>query len=240
MERYEEIGINNLAIKARSKKEVYSLLVTEGGIYLPPLADSNYKYISQVIVGEKKHLKSKDVTVWHVPQILGLKISQLLEFARSRVDIDSYLPDYDYKKEPNRQWVCNVINSLINKDFQELINLKIKERVKHVVMMKKLNVKALPEFINIFKASQNISTVNGRSHFLIKRAGKRKWEDVMKDDKEQLKDEIKLNERLKGEIEGLKDRIEYFRQREYELLKENELLHELSKDTRQPNEDKMS
>ena len=57
---------------------------------------------------------------------------------------------------------------------------------------------------------------------------------------EKLKDEIKLNLRLKGEIEGLKDRIEYFRQREHELLKENELLHELRKDMRQPNEDEMS
>ena len=40
----------------------------------------------------------------------------------------------------------------------------------------------------------------------------------MKDSKEQLMDEININERLKGEIEGLKDRIEYFRHREYELF----------------------
>ena len=62
----------------------------------------------------------------------------------------------------------------------------------------------------------------------------------MKDEKKQLKDEIKLSERLKGEIEGLKDRIEYFRQREYELLKDNELLYESSKYKRQPNEFEMS
>ena len=55
-----------------------------------------------------------------------------------------------------------------------------------------------------------------------------------------MKDEIKLNECLKWEIEVLKDRIEYFRQREYELLKENKLLHEFRKDMRQPNEDEMS
>ena len=142
MECYEEIRINDLAIKARSKKEIYFLLVNEGGIYLPPLADSNYKYISQMIVGDINHLKLKDVTVWYVPRILVLKISQLLEFVRSIVDIDSYLPDYDYKKEQNRQWVFNVINSLINKDFQKLINLKIKEGLKHVVvMMKKVEYK---------------------------------------------------------------------------------------------------
>ena len=117
MESYEEIGINDLEIKARSKKEVYSLLVTEDGIYLLPLTDFNYKCISQVIVGERKYLRSKDITVWHFLQILGLIISQLLEFARSRVNIDSYSPDYDYKKEPNRQWVCNFINSFIHNNF---------------------------------------------------------------------------------------------------------------------------
>ena len=124
MEVYSEIGVKDLAIKARSKKEVYSLLVTEGGIYLPPLADAHYKYISKVIVGDNKYLKSKDVKVWQVPQIKGLKISHILEFARAKVDIDSYLPDYQYRKEPNRAWICNVINSLHHRRFPRVCEFK--------------------------------------------------------------------------------------------------------------------
>ena len=52
--------------------------------------------------------------------------------------------------------------------------------------MKSLNIKTFPKFINILKSSKNISTDNGRSHFLLKTAGKRKWEKVKKDDVEQL------------------------------------------------------
>ena len=52
--------------------------------------------------------------------------------------------------------------------------------------MKSLNIKALPEFINILKSSKNISNDKGRSHFLLKIAGKRKCEEVKKDDAEQL------------------------------------------------------
>ena len=240
MEVNSEIGVKDLAIKARSKKEVYSLLVTEGGIYLPPLADAHYKYISKVIVGDKKYLKSKDVKVWQVPQIKGLKISHILEFARAKVDIDSYLFDYEYRNEPNRAWICNVINSLITEDFQGFVSSKIKERVKHVVMAKRMNEKALPEFVGIFKASQNISTVNGRSHFLIKSAGKRKWEEVKKDDGEQLQEEIKLNDNLRREIEKLKDKIEYFRQREDKLVQENSALYDANRGRQFQNEDEMN
>ena len=48
--------------------------------------------------------------------------------------------------------------------------------------MKSLNIKALTKFINKLKSSKNISNDNGRSHFLLKTAGKRKWEEVKKDD----------------------------------------------------------
>ena len=103
-----------------------------------------------------------------------------------------------------------------------------------------MNVKALPEFVGIFKASQNISTVNGRSHFLIKSAGKLKWEEVKKDDGEQLQEEIKLNDNLRREIEKLKDKIEYFKQREDELGEENSALYDANRGRQFQNEDEMN
>ena len=40
-------------LKAKSKNEVYRLLVTNGRLYLPPMKESNYDYIACILSGEK-------------------------------------------------------------------------------------------------------------------------------------------------------------------------------------------
>ena len=73
--------------------------------------------------------------------------------------------------------------------------------------MKSLNIKAYPKFINILKSSKNISNNNGRSHFLLKTAGKRKCEEVKKDDTEQLRNTLKENRLLQDKIEKLHEKM---------------------------------
>ena len=41
-------------VKARSKNEVYRLLATEGNLYLPPMKESNYDYIANLLCGDKR------------------------------------------------------------------------------------------------------------------------------------------------------------------------------------------
>ena len=48
----------------------------------------------------------------------------------------------------------------------------------------------------------------------------------MQDDWKHLREEIKLNENLRREIEKLRDKIEYFKQRKNELVQENSTLYE--------------
>ena len=60
----------------------------------------------------------KRYKVIKVTQYKGLHIKDLLRFASSEVNIDRCLPDYENSKEPNREWLCNIINSLIAEEFQ--------------------------------------------------------------------------------------------------------------------------
>ena len=94
MNEYEEITINELGVKSKSKKEVYDLLCNEGDIYLPRLKDSNHKFISQIMVGDKSYLKCSQVKVCTVPHYKMLTIPDLIKFARTKVDIDKFLPEY--------------------------------------------------------------------------------------------------------------------------------------------------
>ena len=214
MQKYSEIAVSRIGAKCRSKKEDYDLLSTEGGYYLPPLVDTHYKYISQILVGDKKAMKWKDIKVYTVPQLKGLTIADLLQFARNHVQIEDYIPSYVYSKNPNRDWICNIINTACQAEFQKFIEQKISERSKHVITKKSMNFKVLQYF---WKA-KNISTERGSSHFLIKTAGKRKWEDVKNEDAEQLRVTAKDNKLLHEKITIMQERIDAYEKTQDELL----------------------
>ena len=63
------MNINEVALKSKSKKEVYDLMTTEGDIYLPPLGDTNYKFIAQIMWGDKLYLKCSEVKVCKVSHL---------------------------------------------------------------------------------------------------------------------------------------------------------------------------
>ena len=76
------------------------------------------------------------------------------------------MPDYDYLKDPNREWLCNIINTIIPDKFLNYVQTKIEERRQQLIDTQNLGISVQPKFINIFKSSQSISIVNGKSHFL--------------------------------------------------------------------------
>ena len=87
-----EITINDISIKARSKKEIYMVLSLEGGIYLPPILDANSKYIKDIITGSKEYLYWKNINTIKVPHIKSFEIKNIITFARQHCQIDNYLP----------------------------------------------------------------------------------------------------------------------------------------------------
>ena len=44
----------DISIKAKSKVELYRALTTEAEVYLPPYKECNYKFIRDIIAGNKK------------------------------------------------------------------------------------------------------------------------------------------------------------------------------------------
>ena len=54
MEPKEDLTCQLIGLKAKSKKEMYRLLVTEANVYLPPIREANYLYIRGILTGEKK------------------------------------------------------------------------------------------------------------------------------------------------------------------------------------------
>ena len=50
----KKIRIDEAGVNAKSKREIYALLASSGGLYLPPMSDTHFKFIQQLFVGEKK------------------------------------------------------------------------------------------------------------------------------------------------------------------------------------------
>ena len=61
------------------------------------------------------------------------------------------------------------MNTLIGLDLKKYIDDKVKQRLKYVVNKKQLSVKAPPEFISIFKNSNNVSVEKERTNHFIKK-----------------------------------------------------------------------
>ena len=74
-----------------------------------------------LIGGKKKYIKCDDVRVCFVPHYDGLSVEKILEWATFFEDVDNYMPDERDRPKLPRQWVCNVVLSVVGPDFQEWI-----------------------------------------------------------------------------------------------------------------------
>ena len=207
METSNIFTVKHLAAKCKSKTELYNLLIRDGKIYLPPKQDATQKYLRELIQGKKLHLKWSEVILTKVPQYEGLKVKDLLRFAKSKTEIDQFLPEYSYNKEPNREWLCNMINTLITDEFQEFIKMKVEKRNKEIISSQNLGIKATSEFVEIFKRSQSISTTNGKSHFLARNPKVTKEQQkiiTLEEEKKELDSKASI---LKEELNDLKSKM---------------------------------
>ena len=207
METSNIFTVKHLAAKCKSKTELYNLLIRDGKIYLPPKQDATQKYLRELIQGKKLHLKWSEVILTKVPQYEGLKVKDLLRFAKSKTEIDQFLPEYSYNKEPNREWLCNMINTLITDEFQEFIKMKVEKRNKEIISSQNLGIKATSEFVEIFKRSQSISTTNGKSHFLARNPKITKEQQkiiTLEEEKKELDSKASI---LKEELNDLKSKM---------------------------------
>ena len=137
---------------------------------------------------------------------------------KANTAVDLYLPTYDYDKYPNRDWLCNLLNSLEHPKFQKLITDSLKDREKMLMLRKKMNVVAIPEIRNIFIKSQNVSLSKGKSHFLLRDSQvgrKRRHPEVeMKVDN----DHFHKIEKLQATIESLESKLSEYQSIQEDLL----------------------
>ena len=187
MEYYQEFTINDIGTKCKSKHEVYTALSTEGGIFLPPTADATQIYLRAMLMGDKDYIKWSEMKIIKVPHLEGLRVKDILNWAREIVEIDRYIPDYDYQKEPNREWFINLVYILQEDEFKVYVSDTLRVYEQKVIKNKNLGVTTRNEFIEIFRNSKSISISKGKTYFLARKPWVR-MEGVNEEDVEESKE----------------------------------------------------
>ena len=62
MDQRDKFTIVDLAVKCRSKAELYSMLIREGNIYLPLKQDSTQKFLREIMMAKKNYTKCQNIT----------------------------------------------------------------------------------------------------------------------------------------------------------------------------------
>ena len=137
-------------------------------IYTYPQKRLHSKFLRKIIIRKKKALSNEYAKIINVSQIKGLRVPQLLQYPRSKVHINSFLPDYDYAKEPNRSWLANILNYLIRTGFQNFISEKVKAQEKVKLKNQYLAILELPQFVCILNKLEVVSTSKWKSYYVMR------------------------------------------------------------------------
>ena len=98
-------------------------------------------------------IKCDRVSYLFCPQYEGLSLECVLKQAASYKEVWQFFPDQrDIAKLP-RQWVINVLNTIVGEPFSDWVRLQIDSRNEKLASDHNLNIELDPEIAAAFRAS---------------------------------------------------------------------------------------
>ena len=131
--------------------------------YLPEIESVTIYFLKDIASSERKFLKSDKIKHLTVPHFEGLTVDDFLAYADSNPRCALYFPPEKEIPKLPRQWIINVIYTLMGQNFSDWVSLRCVERNDKIKDKKQLNIKLDPEIAQAFRNSQ---TVSGKSHEL--------------------------------------------------------------------------
>ena len=92
--------------------------------------------MKDLISGEKKHIKADNIKHLAVPQYESLSVKQIKKFIAEHPEGLLYLPEEQEWEKLPKQWLCNVIHTVVDEQFAVWVKQRIKERNSGIVKQK--------------------------------------------------------------------------------------------------------
>ena len=166
----------------------YIFLTVDVGAYLMDCDTCTIYFLKDLVRGKRKCeysiswndivsysvIKNEDIKVLYLPQYQSLTIESILAQGKKDAKVVQYLPeDRDMHKVP-RQWLINVIYTIVGEPFHVWVKQCIQQRNDELAVKQDLLIDLDPEIAKAFESSVNISTSNGISAHLLKAGSKRR------------------------------------------------------------------
>jgi hypothetical protein len=123
----ERVGDNDFRSIATSKKQLLMKLAINGRFVLPPASLCSYRYLRQILRGEKLLLRIEDLKLTEPPpRVRGLSVKGLWEEVRTDERLLRYFPDFKQGWVPPRTYFFQVLSSLYPEDYGNFLK-RVKE-----------------------------------------------------------------------------------------------------------------
>jgi hypothetical protein len=124
-----EVHISELQSLFRNPKQFMWLFGVELEYHLPPKSYITWPYMIMIVKGEKKLLKSLDITLTaQLPRFEQLSMKRIWPKFSKRKDILVYMPILGENSYPPRRYFFEILHSAFEEDFIQLINDAKEER----------------------------------------------------------------------------------------------------------------
>jgi len=152
-----KITAAEFAAKFNSKREVYRFLASECHCYLPGYESVTIWHLKDLVAKKKHAIKCTDVKVINVPQFEGLTIDDMMAFGKIQPDVMRSLPPEKEIEKLPRQYIANIIYTMVGKPFSTWVDSQIKKRNEKILIAQNLLIEMDPEIAEIFQASTSMS-----------------------------------------------------------------------------------
>ena len=144
--------------KYASKREVYRFLTNDVQVYLSSYETMTVWHMRDLCSKKRRMIKSENVRHIIIPQFEGLAIEDLLSYASQHSNVMEALPlvAKETKKLP-RQYIANVIYSLVGESFAKWVKARVDARNVKVAEEGNLNIELDPEIAQIYRDSNAVS-----------------------------------------------------------------------------------
>jgi hypothetical protein len=106
--------------------------------------------MKDLISGSKKYLHCENMAHLYVPQYDTLKITKIMEEASRVSEVMAHLPILKELEKVPKQWLCNVIYSVMGSNFAQWVQERVRERNERVTVLRDLNINIDPQVLAAF------------------------------------------------------------------------------------------
>jgi len=116
--------------------------------------------LKQLFISTFTHIEilSKNIKHISVPHYESLSIEKIKEFCRGLPhDIPNYMPDKGEIHKVSREWICNVVATVLGTTFTNWVKERIEARNEEVREKKDMNIELDADIAAAFNASTSVS-----------------------------------------------------------------------------------